>query len=295
MQMPHSKEDVSIEQAREIVKRFYDSAGWTTTGEGPYEDAKRWEDLRPCSHEYIKQCHLRVNRYLARPGRFLLDAASGPVQYVEYLTYSAKFDKRICLDFSYVALREARKRLGESAYYVVGDVTQLPFADHSIDAIVSLHTVYHIHKDNQQKAIIEFARVTAPGGVDVVVYSWGKHDLLSPTLLFPLRIMLKLRRFAAWPLRVVRRRRKQAHRVDQRLAPEPYFFAHDHRWFRKLGFNLDIYPWRSMGVDVTKTWIHGRFGTLVLRLVFWMEDRFPRLLGRIGAYGTIVIRIPDEL
>ena len=76
--------------------------------DGFYQNA-RYEDLRPVSREYIERCHLRVNRHLDRPGKFLLDAGSGPIQYPAYLTYMEGYQYRVCVDISIVALQEARQ------------------------------------------------------------------------------------------------------------------------------------------------------------------------------------------
>ncbi len=62
------------------------------------------------------------------PGRFLLDAGSGPIQYPEYLTYSDGYRYRVCVDISAVALVEARRRIGKQGLFVVADVSALPFA-----------------------------------------------------------------------------------------------------------------------------------------------------------------------
>ena len=37
------------------------------------------KDFRVVSRDYIHKCHLRVNDYLPRRGKYLLDVASGPI------------------------------------------------------------------------------------------------------------------------------------------------------------------------------------------------------------------------
>ena len=88
---------MSQEKTVNEVRRFYDSIGWQEESEGFYQNA-RYEDLRPVSAEYIDRCHLRVNRFIRKEGRFMLDAGSGPVQYPQYLTYSEGYDYRVCAD-----------------------------------------------------------------------------------------------------------------------------------------------------------------------------------------------------
>ena len=102
-----------MENTKQQVREFYDQIGWSQVSGGLYQNA-RYEDLRPVSREYIHKCHLRVNRYLAAQGDLFLDAGSGPVQWPEYLTYSAGYRYRVCADISITALKEARTRLGRA-------------------------------------------------------------------------------------------------------------------------------------------------------------------------------------
>ena len=82
--------DMTEQEIKQQVIDFYNKVGWKVENDGFYQNA-RYEDLRAVSREYIHKCHLRVNRYLAPNGKFLLDAGSGPVQWPEYLTYSHGF------------------------------------------------------------------------------------------------------------------------------------------------------------------------------------------------------------
>jgi SAM-dependent methyltransferase/uncharacterized protein YbaR (Trm112 family) len=150
------------------LQRFYDEVGWAT-GDDQFEDAELFEDLRPVSADYIHRCHLRVGNQLPRSGDVLLDAGSGPVQFDEYLTYHEGFRKRLCVDISLSALRQARARLGERGIYVQADLTQLPLANGSVDAAVSLHTIYHVPAELQEQAFLELHRVLKPGGRAIVV------------------------------------------------------------------------------------------------------------------------------
>jgi SAM-dependent methyltransferase len=133
------------------VQQFYDEIGWQQGSEGFYQNA-RYEDLRPVSREYIHNCHMRVTRYLKPQGRILLDAGSGPIQYPEYLEYSEYYRYRVCVDLSFVALQEARKRVGHHGLCVVADVTNLPFKENAFDGIISLHTIHHLPPGGQPRA-----------------------------------------------------------------------------------------------------------------------------------------------
>jgi ubiquinone/menaquinone biosynthesis C-methylase UbiE len=124
--------------------------------------------------EYIHRCHLRVGRHIPRQGRFLLDAGSGPIQYPEYLEYSHQFKRRVCLDISIVALREARNRIKDHGLYVVADIARLPFKSNCFDGLVSLHTVHHLPTQEHVVAYQEFFRVLSSGSSAVIV-NGGPH------------------------------------------------------------------------------------------------------------------------
>ncbi|MBU0492658.1 MAG: methyltransferase domain-containing protein [Chloroflexi bacterium] len=68
------------------------------------------------------------------------------------------------LDISMQFVRRSRERVGPAARagWLQGDAEQLPFADGSFDAVVSLGTLHHLPRPEQ--AIAEVARVLRPGG-----------------------------------------------------------------------------------------------------------------------------------
>ena len=125
------------------VQGFYNEIGWEKT-DSNFIDAARFEDLRTVSDEYRSKCHLRINDFINKKGKYMLDIASGPIQYQEYLTYSNDYEYRICADISFAALKEAKKKLGSKGLYFLCDITQLPLKNNVIDGIVSLHTIYHV-------------------------------------------------------------------------------------------------------------------------------------------------------
>ena len=57
-----------MKTAEEILSKYYENDGWRTF-EGITEDARRWEDLRNCSKEYLKKCRLRVYKYIPLSGK----------------------------------------------------------------------------------------------------------------------------------------------------------------------------------------------------------------------------------
>ncbi len=267
---------------REQVREFYDRIGWSQIGEGVYQNA-RYEDLRPVSREYIHRCHLRVKRHLAPSGTYFLDAGSGPVQYPEYLTYSEGYRYRVCADISLTALREARQRLGDHGLYVVADVAALPFKESVFDGAVSLHTFHHLPLDEHRRAYFELLRVLAPHRTAVVVNGWSDPPLMRlGTLLIRLT-----RRLAGYPAK----RKKDEANAE---GPKGTFVAKaTPSWLRDaLGGVVDyhLYSWRSLSTPFMRWFIRPRWGgRAILRLVYWLEERFPRFFGRYGQYPMVVI------
>lgn len=266
-------EEQSDEKTKADVQSFYDNFGWKAQ-QGVYQDAKDSEDLRPVCDDYIQQCHHRVKACLPESGRFLLDIASGPIQYPAYLNYSANFQYRICADISITALIEAKKKLNHKGIYLLCDITQLPIQDNKIDAIVSLHTLYHVPAEQQAKGFAELYRVLKSGGKSVIVYSWGTRSLLMNMFMFPLKLASAIRR-----------------KLLNKKA-DLYFYTHSYRWFCKeirTKYNTQLFSWRSVNVPFLKVFIHPYLGgRCVLKFFAWLEESFPSLMGRIGAYPLFV-------
>lgn len=280
-------------EVKQQVRQFYDQVGWQKVAGDLYQNA-RYEDLRPVSAEYIRRCHRRVGLHIAPEGRFLLDAGSGPVQYPEYVTYSQGYRYRVCADISIVALQEARRRLGEHALCVVADVANLPFAPDVFDGAVSLHTLHHLPLEEQGKAYGELFRALAPGRSAAVVNGWTDSPLMRRT---------------AWLVRLAERMGTAVARLRGRApvqepvktkaadaAKDPtgtFVNKLDAAWLRGLlsgKMTFEIYPWRSVSVRWLRALVHGASGgRLFLRLLFALEERFPRWFGENGQYPLVVI------
>jgi len=276
---------------RQDVRQFYDRVGWSKAADGVYQNA-RYEDLRPVSSEYIHRCHLRVNRHLKQGGRYLLDAGSGPIQYPEYLTYSVTYQKRVCLDISIVALKEARQRIGEHGLFVVGDIANLPFKADAFDGAVSLHTLHHLPLEDQARAYDDLYRVLAPGKSMVVVNGWTDSPLMRRT---------------AWLVKLAERVKGRLERgygeillekKPEDLRPtEPtgtFIKKQNAAWLRARldgKMSYEIRTWRSVNMRFLRALIQPRLGGRTwLRLLFWLEERFPHFFGEKGQYPLIVIR-----
>jgi ubiquinone/menaquinone biosynthesis C-methylase UbiE len=274
------KETISAD--KQLVKDFYDQKGWFTDEQGNYEDAVIFEDLREVSKDYIRKCHDRVNRFLNPTGTYMLDAASGALQFPDYLQYSEGYKYRICVDFSFQALSEAKKKLGDKGICVLCDMTNMPFKDCSIDGFVSLNTIYHIPKDEQLTAMKELYRILARGGKGVIVYEWFKHSPWMNAWLLPVRGFAFLRN----------RTRRLLNKLARKADPQKmlYFYAHPYEYFRThLPFPFELKVWRTVDVRFMKLYIHkALFGKQILEWLYNREEKNPEKFGLKGEYPILL-------
>lgn len=290
---------------KNTVRAFYDQVGWQMVDKDMYQNAQ-YEDLRPVSQEYIHRCHMRVKRHLAPEGRYLLDAGSGPVQYPQYLTYSEGYHARVCMDISILALKEARKRLGDHGYYVVADVAQLPFKAESFDGIVSLHTIHHVPMVDKLLAYEGLYRTLVPGKQMVIVNGWTNSPLTNRLSRF-MRFMARLRQW--WEVKVKHRQdfptqgTQAGASIDTRPNTESgipagtFVQKENAQWLADtLGDSMayDILVWRSVSVSFLRSVIYPDWGgRFWLKVLYFVEELFPRFLGRVGQYPLIVINKPE--
>jgi len=284
--------DLEIKQQ---VRKFYDQVGWQIVSDGFYQNA-RYEDLRPVSQKYIWKCHMRINRHLIRPGKYLLDAGSGPIQYPAYLSYSEGYQYRICVDISIVALQEARKRIGQKGLFVVADVAHLPFCANVIDGVVSLHTLHHLPLTEQKKSYQDIYRILAQGKTAVLVNGWTESLLMNKW---------------QWLIRSMEtiggsisklRRKKPAEEVlvnssqnnEKQNKPTGTFVEKlDADWIRREldGKEFQILVWRSVSVRFLRAVIHKLLaGKILLHILYNLEEKNPVYFGEQGQYPLIVFR-----
>ncbi|MHC3379182.1 class I SAM-dependent methyltransferase [Haloarcula sp. H-GB5] len=79
------------------------------------------------------------------------------------------------LDFSRVGLRLAAETVPDSRL-VQGDMTALPIATDSVDAITAYHAVFHVPRDQHPAVYREFARVLRPGGTVLMTLPSGQFE-----------------------------------------------------------------------------------------------------------------------
>ena len=273
-----------MNKAEEKVSKFYNKLGWETDV-GITEDARRFEDLRESAKDYLSKCRLRVLRHIPETGENILDMASGPIQYEEYLEYSKNFKKRYCVDLSSSALEDAKKKIGDHGVFLNGSFFDIPLDENFFDCAISLHTIYHIDKDKQEEAVRKLIYVTKPGQPIIVVYS------------NPSKIFKWVARLIRLPFLLLRKPKKLLEKLIKKSAQKKdldlYFYTHPIKWWNRFGdvaTNIKIMPWRSLNSDIQKCLIpNNEMGKKMFDMIFNLEERFPNFFVKYFCYSMIII------
>ncbi|HEX2534704.1 MAG TPA: class I SAM-dependent methyltransferase [Chitinophagaceae bacterium] len=277
---------------KQRVFDYYNEVEYQAVGDyHTFADAGKWVDFRPVARAYKHHALRRVQDFYTPGGTYFLDIASGPVGFPENLAMSDGFDYHVCVDISVKVLLQARANLakaGKQGLFICGDITNIPLRADACDVVVSQHTVYHVHRDEQARAVNELYRVARPGGTLVIIYSWFYHSWLMNLSLHVVQLYRVARHFAG--------------KAYVRLFPSRprlYFYAHPPRWFRTtfpFGKDMEFHAWQSVNKYFLDLYVHPVLGgARLLRWLTRMEQKHSRLLGRIGEYAAIVVRKKKEL
>lgn len=267
-----------LDDAEERVSKFYNTVGWEVLSELT-EDARRFEDLREVAAGYVKRCRLRVLRHIPQQGANILDMASGPIQYTEYLEYSKHFEKRYCVDLSVNALEMARQKIGDHGVFLHGSFFDIPMEENFFDCAISLHTIYHMNKEKQEAAVRKLLMVTKPGKPVIIVYS-NPETLISK--LMRQQMVKKIKKLLL----------NKKHKSDEEVESELYFYVHPISWWNRFSdiSRVEFFPWRSFNSNAQKTLTpNNKLGSAVFRILFFLEERYPTFFVRNFQYPMIVL------
>ena len=247
------------------VYKFYNEVGWTERKKET-QDAILFEDLRPCASKYVAYSRKKINKYIKKKGDYILDFASGPIQYKEYLKYSQNFKLRYCVDFSKQAIKNAKKKIGIKGKYYCNDFMNINFKKNYFDSIISLHTIYHIHKNKQAKTIKKLISISKKNSPIVIVYS-------NPDTLINLikKIFIKKKY----------KKRKL------------YFYCHKLEWWNQFSniAKVEMYPWRSFASQHQKIiFPNSSVSKFLFKILTYLENKFPKFFVRYFQYPIIVLK-----
>ena len=265
-----------MNSAEKNISDFYNSIGWESEQE-VYEDTKRFEDLRDIAQEYNHKCRLRIAKYIPEKGENMLDMASGPIPYPEYVKYSENFEKRYCVDLSAKALADAKKKIGDRGVFLHGSFFDLELEENLFDCAISLHTLYHIDKDKQEEAVRKIIAVTKPGQPIIIVYR-------NPNTLI---------RYFVSPLRKLKQVWKNLSGSTGTNEEQLYAFAHPIGWWDRFEdeAEVEIFPWRSFFSPHQKILIpNNQLGRKLLDLLYNLEEKLPNFFVNNFQYPMIVMK-----
>ncbi|MDI6402049.1 class I SAM-dependent methyltransferase [Balneolaceae bacterium ANBcel3] len=269
------------------VKSFYDNFGWKKSNDNKYNDNLLFVSQESFSKKYLSQTTRRVNHFLQNNGEYLLDIASGPVYQDEYKAFSNNFTHRICIDISITALEEAQKNLKEqNAFYILGDITNIPLRNESCDNVISMHTLYHVVKDRQMIGVKELVRVCKTGANIVIAYNWAWHSMLMNVVLLPKRTIQLFSRIKKTLFKTTRAK-------GRKTAMGLYFYSYSRRYFLKnkpVNTNIKFTVLKSLHQDFIQTYLKdNERSRKFLDRIFKIENKYSSFFGRHGAYPLIVI------
>jgi len=294
-----------MRKEKQSVRQFYDTFGWAKDEEGAYNDAVAFVDNRPVLESYSSRAHLRMRSFLKPRGRYFLDAGSGPIAHPALIQDAEGFDRHVCVDFSAVALAEARSKLGRRGLFVVGDLACLPFRDSTFDTTACHHVLYHVPPDEQGAVLCEFHRTLNDGGRCVVIYRWP-DTVLKRLARVVLIVEEKLKRPKVLMKHMLAQvpglRRLKRMFIESLPRPEPapvkelphlYCMPHDYRRLRALfakEWQYKIRVWRSVDDSFTRAFVPDNgWGRFVMAVIWRLECLFPCVLMRMGKYPLIVM------
>ncbi len=256
-----------INRKIKYVNKFYNNSGWEKKNKNTL-DATLFEDLRFYAKEYVSKCRTRLKKYIPKKGVHILDFASGPIQYPEYLEYSKNFKIRHCVDFSKLAIKIAKLKLGKKGKFYCNDFFKIKLKKNYFDCVLSLHTIYHIDKKLQAKAVKKLINISKKNTPIIIVYS-------NPNTLIH-RFKKKL--------------------LKKRLSKNKtnlYFYCHPIKWwsqFEKTA-HIKIKPWRSFSSDHQKLiFPNNIFGKILLNILFIFEEKFEKFFINNFQYYTVILK-----
>lgn len=138
-----------------------EEAGWSAELEALHEEATRIHFLDVWTRAAA------LDELAGEPPRAVLaDLGCSSGHMLEDLAASYPCAQLVGVDIVRTALARAHAKVPRAALFLAS-VTELPFADATLDGVVALNVLEHLPED--EAALAEIRRVLAPGGIAVVV------------------------------------------------------------------------------------------------------------------------------
>ncbi len=247
---------------------YYNKYGWKEQKNGLLLDASVNMNTKKFSQKYNSNVHRRIlNQLLDQPecsfGK-LLDCASGALHIKEYIEYSAKFDRRYCVDFSSDALSIASKNLEEAGQkkceFFCTDFFNKDFGMDFFDSSISIATLYHIEKQRQEEFVLKILNSTKPGMK--VIISYSNPYSLETFIRSPISLVL----FVRDSIKKLFLKRQ----VEEAL----YFERHPIFWWKRFSKkgSVEILTHRFFSAFTENLFVpNNKFGEYIYSVLFWIE------------------------
>ena len=245
------------------VFNFYNNIGWSKK-KNTTIDSEIFEDNRSSAKDYVIKCRKKIQKYIPDNGKNFLDFASGPIQYKEYLGYSKNYQYRHCVDFSKIAIKQAKKKLKNKGKYYCKDLMKINFKKNYFDCTLSMHTIYHINKNKQSKVVNKLINITKKRKPVIIVYSNPNTIIKKVSSIF---------------------KKKKNNQLI-------YFYCHPNKWWSQFSKKAEvkIFPWRSFSSQHQKILIPDNiFGKFILKILILLENCFANFFANNFQYITIVL------
>jgi SAM-dependent methyltransferase/uncharacterized protein YbaR (Trm112 family) len=268
----------------ESVKSWYDEFGWQRNESGIYNDTAMFSQVTLTAHGFYElSSHLSLLNRLSG-GKFVLDAASGPIANPGMLAYSWFYRYHVCVDVSLTALREAEAKLAGKGFCCKADICRLPFRDGVFDGAVSGYTIQHIADSRQARAVEELYRVLKPGA-RLCVISGVTRTRAHRALVRAVRGIIRALRLLPAHSSLGG---EQSRRLSGSPAPphELYSYMHDLAWWHKHARTLT----NTYSVEGLRLFNKAEFESLfgdsrpAAKAVRALETLFPKTAARMCAY-----------
>lgn len=267
---------MKLSNGTEATKIFYDRIGWQLQGDTLVDQALfAWGkgELRDALDTQRKS---RI-REMVPSNQSIIELGSGATPAV----FLAKGSKSYtAVDFSPVGLSKAAEILGHGNVpfkVVESDITNLPFDDAAFDIAYSAHAIYHIDTvEGQTAAFREAMRVTRRRAIFVMANPFP--------LLFPYRMLRRVLAVTPGVNWILNRLRTK--------PPLPYLPMPIGWMKRELakGGNVTVTGYALATVDFSRRVSEKSVvGSLVWRIIAWLETMRPEWVARLGNYVVIVV------
>ena len=146
------------------------------------------------------------------------------------------------------------------------DLFKINFPSNYFDCVISLHTIYHINKNKQEKAVRKLLKFVKKGKPVIIVYS------------NPNTIINKIKKFIGFK--------------KKRNNNEIYFYTFSKNWWKRFEDEAEvkIKCWRSFAAQHQKILFPNNvFGKFALSILYKLENLFPKFFSKYFQYQTIIL------